>query len=52
MGGYVALPEAWEGEPEEAAAWVARAHAYVSGLPPKAPKAPKVPKARRGPTTR
>ena len=49
MGGYVGLPESWEGEPEKAAAWVARAHEYVSGLPPKAPKAPK---AGRGPRTR
>jgi len=41
MGGYLGLPEAWARDPDQAAAWVARAHAYVSGLPPKAPKAPK-----------
>ncbi len=53
MGGYVGLPEAWEDEPERASAWVARAHAYVSGLPPKPPKPPKAQRpASRGPTTR
>ena len=49
MGGYVALPEAWTGDPDQAAPWVVRAHAYVSGLPPKAPRAPKAAKARKGP---
>ena len=39
MGGYVALPEAWAGDPAQAAAWVERARAYVSGLPPKPPRA-------------
>jgi TfoX/Sxy family transcriptional regulator of competence genes len=40
MGGYLGLPEARASEPDHAAAWVARAHVHVSGLPPQAPKAP------------
>ena len=50
MGGYVGLPGSWSTDPDKAAEWVARAHAYVSGLPPKAPKARST--TRRGPTTR
>ena len=33
MGGYLSIPPG-----EDAAGWVARAHAHVSTLPPKAPK--------------
>ena len=33
MGGYLSIPAE-----EDAAAWVARAHAHVSTMPPKAPK--------------
>jgi TfoX/Sxy family transcriptional regulator of competence genes len=36
MGGYVALPPAFT--PAEAQPWVAKALAYVGGLPPKKPK--------------
>ena len=50
MGGYVGLPSAWRDDPEEARAWVARAFADVSALPPKAPKAPKAAKKPK-PTT-
>ncbi|MFF1386122.1 TfoX/Sxy family protein [Arthrobacter sp. NPDC058288] len=39
MGGYVGLPV--QGPPEEIEPWLARALAYVAGLPPKAPKSPK-----------
>ena len=41
MGGYLSLPDAWADHPELAAAWVERAFAHVSTLPPKAKKAPK-----------
>ena len=43
MSGYVTLPEALLDRPEDAATWIAKAHAHVSALPPKAPKAPKAP---------
>ncbi len=36
MGGYLTLPETFS--PDERAEWVARAAAYVSTMPPKAPK--------------
>jgi TfoX/Sxy family transcriptional regulator of competence genes len=53
MGGYVGLPPQWVGDPGQATAWVARAHAHVAALPPKAPKAPKARRTTsRGPTTR
>ncbi len=45
MGGYVALPAAWRGDPATARPWVERAFAHVSAMPPKAPK-PR--KAKRG----
>jgi TfoX/Sxy family transcriptional regulator of competence genes len=41
MGGYVAAPSAWSGEPERLAEWVAQAFEEVAALPPKAPRAPK-----------
>lgn len=44
MGGYVALPAAWNDGPE-AAAWAARALHHVGALPPKKPKPPKAAKA-------
>ena len=46
MGGYLALPEAWAGEPERLGEWVARAFEAVATLPPKAPKGPKQPKPK------
>jgi TfoX/Sxy family transcriptional regulator of competence genes len=48
MGGYLSLPPAWRDSPELAAAWVSRALAFVSAMPPKKPK-PKAakPKAAR-----
>ena len=48
MGGYVSLPPAWRDRPELATAWVSRALAFVSTMPPKKakPKAAK-PKAAR-----
>ena len=39
MGGYVTLPSGWTAE--DAAPWVAKAHAFVAALPPKKPKAAK-----------
>ena len=38
MGGYLSLPSAWRDNPELAAAWVSRARAFVSTMPPKKPK--------------
>jgi TfoX/Sxy family transcriptional regulator of competence genes len=43
MGGYLSLPPNWRADPDLAAAWVERALAHVSTLPPKVKK----PKARR-----
>ncbi len=40
MGGYVALPAAWD-DGETAAAWTRRALEHVAALPPKKPKAAK-----------
>lgn len=39
MGGYLALPTAWDTKPEVTREWVLRAMAEVSVLPPKRPKA-------------
>ena len=47
MGGYVAAPAAWSGEPERIAGWVARAFEEVQALPPKAPKAGARPRSAR-----
>jgi TfoX/Sxy family transcriptional regulator of competence genes len=47
MSGYVTLPEAVLDRPEDAATWIAKAHAHVSALPPKAPKAAKAAKAHK-----
>ena len=41
MGGYVAAPAAWSGEPDRLAEWLAQAFEEVAALPPKAPRAPK-----------
>jgi len=41
MGGYVAAPAAWSGEPERLAEWLAQAFEEVAALPPKAPRPPK-----------
>lgn len=38
MGGYLSLPSAWRDSPEHAVAWVARALAFVSTMPPKKPR--------------
>jgi TfoX/Sxy family transcriptional regulator of competence genes len=43
MGGYLSLPPDWRGSPDLAAAWVDRALAHVSALPPKVKK----PQSRR-----
>lgn len=48
MGGYVAAPAAWAGEPERLADWLARAFEEVAALPPKAPKPRKAPNPRKG----
>lgn len=45
MGGYLSVPSAWRDSPELAAAWVSRALAFVSTMPPKRPK-PKAPKPK------
>ena len=45
MGGYLALPAAWDDA--AAAAWVRRAYDEVAALPPKAPKPPSAPKTVR-----
>jgi len=47
MGGYLSLPPAWRGSPGLAAAWVERALAYVSTLPPKVKKPRTARSARR-----
>lgn len=48
MGGYLSLPLAWRDSPELAVAWVSRALAFVSTMPPKHPKPrPAKPKAAR-----
>ena len=43
MGGYTGLPEVWnaegDGDDTRARAWVEKAYAHASGLPPKASKA-------------
>ena len=39
MGGYLALPRAWRGEPDRVAEWVSTALEQVGALPPKQPKA-------------
>ena len=43
MGGYTGLPEVWnaegDGDDARARAWMEKAYAHVSALPPKAPKA-------------
>lgn len=43
MGGYTGLPEVWnaegDGDDARARAWVEKAYAHVSALPPKASKA-------------
>ena len=41
MGGYVAAPAAWSGEPERLSEWLAQAFEEVAALPPKAPRSPK-----------
>ena len=46
MGGYLSLPSGWRAAPDLAAAWVGRALAHVSTLPPKVKK----PKTPRGAT--
>lgn len=46
MGGYVAVPVAWDDEPDRIALHVARAFEAVAALPPKAPKARKPPRTR------
>ena len=46
MGGYVAVPVAWDGEPDRIAEQVARAFAEVAAMPPKPPKARKPPRTR------
>ena len=46
MGGYLSLPPGWRADPDLAMAWVDRALAHVSTLPPKVKK----PKAPRGAT--
>ena len=51
MGGYVAAPAEWSGEPERIAGWVAVAFEDVQALPPKAPKAPKSGKAPKRTTS-
>jgi TfoX/Sxy family transcriptional regulator of competence genes len=38
MGGYLSLPSAWRDSPDLAAAWVSRALAFVSTMPPKKAK--------------
>ncbi|MGO8957568.1 MAG: TfoX/Sxy family protein [Streptosporangiaceae bacterium] len=38
MGGYISLPPSFRQQPAVAAEWVARAHAYVSEMPPKKAK--------------
>jgi TfoX/Sxy family transcriptional regulator of competence genes len=35
MGGYLSLPPAWRDQPDTAADWVARAHAFVATMPAK-----------------
>ena len=52
MGGCLSLPSAWRGSPELAAAWLGRARAFVSAMPPKAPKAPKPKAAKPRPPAR
>jgi TfoX/Sxy family transcriptional regulator of competence genes len=42
MGGYVALPAAWRGDPATARPWLERAFAHVAAMPPKEPKPRKV----------
>ena len=39
MGGYLSLPPDWRASPDLASAWVERALAHVSTLPPKVKKA-------------
>ncbi|MGW4928944.1 TfoX/Sxy family protein [Agromyces sp. NPDC004153] len=46
MGGYVAVPAAWDDEPDRIAEQVARAFEEVAALPPKAPKTRKPPRTR------
>ena len=46
MAGYLALPEAWAGEPARLAEWIDRAFDAVAALPPKAPKTAKPPKPK------
>jgi TfoX/Sxy family transcriptional regulator of competence genes len=41
MGGWTTLPDSWRGTPAEVTAWMGRAYAHVSTLPPKKPKAAK-----------
>jgi len=38
MGGYVSLPPSFRKQPDQAADWVAKALAYVGGMPPKKAK--------------
>ena len=38
MGGYLSLPPDWRADPDLASAWVERALAHVSTLPPKIKK--------------
>ena len=45
MGGYVALPAAWRGDPATARPWLERAFAHVAAMPPKEPKPRKAKRA-------
>ena len=47
MGGYLSLPPAFRKDSEQAAGWVARAHSYVSEMPPKKTKPKASPKAAK-----
>ncbi len=46
MGGYVAFPEAWRGEPDRLREWIGRALELVAAMPPKQakPRKPRTPR--------
>jgi TfoX/Sxy family transcriptional regulator of competence genes len=47
MGGYLSLPGSWRNDPDTAAGWVARAHAYVAAMPAKQAKPRKKPAGKQ-----